>query len=332
MPFTSHADFLSATLACTKTDFPARSTLTQLRLTWHGPGILELTPHALAQNADQVLISAGIHGNETAPVEVLNAILNDIIAGRLMLKVRLLAILGHPEALQRGERYLDYDMNRLFAGAHRQHAQAREAARAAELEHAAERFFATSPASARRLHYDLHTAIRDSVFEKFAIVPFMHQRACDSEQLAWLAGCDVEAILLHSAPAATFSYHTSFHCHASAFTLELGKAQPFGQNDLSRFSGIAQGLRQLLAAQAPKLAACPPLFRAKYNLVKHSEAFRLNLDAQVENFTLLPDGYLIAEDGATRYVAQGGEERILFPNPGVKPGLRAGIVIEPVAA
>jgi succinylglutamate desuccinylase len=47
----------------------------------------------------------------------------------------------------------------------------------------------------------------------------------------------------------------------------------------------------------------------------------------VENFTALPDGFVIAEDGAQRYVPAG--ERILFPNPGVKPGLRAGIVVEP---
>jgi succinylglutamate desuccinylase len=48
----------------------------------------------------------------------------------------------------------------------------------------------------------------------------------------------------------------------------------------------------------------------------------------VENFTALPDGFVIAEDGAA-LCGPGGAERILFPNPGVKPGLRAGIVVEP---
>lgn len=332
MPFSPHADFLAATLAAVKTDFPASCTLTQLRMVWHGRGLLELVPHKLAAHADHILISAGIHGNETAPVEVLNTLLSDIIAGRLRLQARLLLVLGHPVALKSGERYIDFDMNRLFAGAHRQYPDAQEALRAAEIERTAAHFFSSTPEGARRLHYDLHTAIRGSVFEKFAIVPFLHDKKQNDEQQAWLGGCGIEALLLHSAPAATFSYYTSHHCQADAFTLELGKARPFGENDLSRFAGIEEGLRRLLAAAKPTLAPCPLLFRAKYNLIKHSDAFRLNLDDKVENFTLLPDGMVIAEDGDTRYIAQGGDERILFPNPGVKPGLRAGIVIEPVAA
>jgi succinylglutamate desuccinylase len=59
-------------------------------------------------------------------------------------------------------------------------------------------------------------------------------------QLAWLRHCGIEAVLLHSKPANTFSYYTSHYHQAHAFTLELGKARPFGQNDLSRFAGIDQ--------------------------------------------------------------------------------------------
>ena len=57
----------------------------------------------------------------------------------------------------------------------------------------------------------------------------------------------------------------------------------------------------------------------------------LHLADDVENFTALPDGMLIAEDGATRHIARGGKERILFPNPRVSIGLRAGIVIAPAS-
>ncbi|WP_089086104.1 succinylglutamate desuccinylase [Aquitalea magnusonii] len=300
---------------------------------WHSDNAVELLPAAAHPAGHHILLSCGIHGNETAPVEVVDKMLADIASGNLPLQHRVLVLFGNPDAMRQGERYLDYDLNRLFCGAHQQHPDTREAGHAARLEQQAARFFRHAPATAPRLHYDLHTAIRGSVYEKFAIYPFLHQRAHDPAQLAWLKHCGIEAVLLHSKPANTFSYYTSHYHQAHAFTLELGKARPFGQNDLSRFAGIDQALRQLVSNTTPALAAYQPgdypLFRAKYDLIKHSQAFRLYLDADVENFTALPDGFLIAEDGAQRYVATGGAERILFPNPGVKPGLRAGIIVEP---
>jgi len=297
---------------------------------WLGEGALLLVP--ANPQADSLLISCGVHGNETAPVEVMEGILGDLLAGRLPLMVRLLVLLGNVDALAAGERYLDYDMNRLFNGAHAKQPNAREAKRAGELEQYASRFFAD--AKAARLHYDLHTAIRGSVFEKFAIYPFQDGGPANLAQFAWMENAGIEAMLLHSAPAATFSYYTTRHCGAQAFTLELGKARPFGQNDLSRFAGIDQALRKLIGGEAIDSQARPqalPCFQAKYDIVKQSDAFQFYLADNVENFTALEDGFLIAEDGDTRYLAQGGKERILFPNPKVKNGLRAGIVVAPVS-
>jgi succinylglutamate desuccinylase len=297
---------------------------------WLGEGALLLTP--AQPEADSVLVSCGVHGNETAPVEVAEGILADVLAGRLPLTVRLLVLLGNLDALATGERYLDYDLNRLFNGAHARQPEMREAKRAVQLEQLASRFFAG--ASARRYHYDLHTAIRGSVFEKFAIYPYQDGGPANLAQFAWMEAAGIEAMLLHTQPAATFSYYTTRHCGAQAFTLELGKARPFGQNDLSRFAGIDQALRKLIAGKSIDSQARPkalPCFQAKYDIVKLSDAFRFYLADNVENFTALEDGFLIAEDGDTRYLAEGGEERILFPNPKVKNGLRAGIVVAPVS-
>jgi succinylglutamate desuccinylase len=296
---------------------------------WLGAGALVLQPASTA--ATDVLFSCGVHGNETAPVEVMESIVADILTGRLPLQVRLLVLLGNLEALAAGERYLDYDMNRLFNGAHARQPDTREAKRAAQLEGLAAAFF--EQAGQNRYHYDLHTAIRGSVFEKFAIYPYQDGGPNNLQQFAWLEAAGVEAMLLHTQPASTFSYFTTHHCRAQAFTLELGKARPFGENDLSRFSGIDQALRQLITGEKhspqdrPRNLAC---FKAKYDIVKLSDAFHLHLADDVQNFTTLPDGFVIAEDGETRYPAQGGEERILFPNPKVKNGLRAGIVVESV--
>ena len=295
-----------------------------------GRGMLMLTPAVPAMPSVDVLLSVGIHGNETAPVEVVCAIVADIAAGRLLLARRVLLQFGNPTALQAGERYLDYDLNRLFDGAGSRQAGSREAVRAVELEQAARAFFAASTGD--RLHLDLHTAIRGSVFERFAIQPYLHERPPLRARLGWLAQAGIEAVLLHSAPSATYSYFTSRRLGADALTLELGKARPFGCNDLQRFAGIDRALRDLLGGRSDGRAAesaLPPLFRASYDIVKYSEAFRLHLADAVENFTPLHPGQLIAEDGERRWVAGEQGERILFPNPAVQNGLRAGIVVVP---
>jgi succinylglutamate desuccinylase len=275
-----------------------------------------------------------VHGSDTAPIEMVNALLGELLRGELPLACHLMILFGNPLAMRQGERYLDYDMNRLFNRAHLEHPGMRESHRAAALERLAGRLFETAPAAARRLHFDLHCAIRGSVYQKFAIYPYLQQRQPKSEQLAWLQACDIDTVLLHSKPASSFCDYTSQAYGCDALTLELGRARPFGSNHAQDLSGIEQGLRRLISGQptppAPSGAAMR-LFSAKYELIKHSEAFVLHLDDTVENFSPLPDGYLIAEEGARRYVAQGGEERILFPNPSVNKGLRAGIVVEPAS-
>jgi len=328
----SHSRFLQYVLQTTRHAEQSWTLPGGLTAHWQDNSAVTLTPGSPAANSSYILLSCGVHGNETAPIEVIDGILTDLASGKLSLAHHLLVLFGNPAAMRTGARYVDYDLNRLFNGAHRQHADCQEAERAAWLEQQAARFFAQAGQQQLRLHYDLHTAIRGSVYEKFAIYPFLHQRQHNRQQLGWLRHCGIEAVLLHSKPAHTFSYYTSQQLQADAFTLELGKARPFGHNDLSRFSGIDQALRQLLSNTTPPLEPyCDddyPLFQAKYDLIKHSEDFLLHLADDVKNFTALPDGFVIAEDGQQRYIAIGGNERILFPNPAVKPGLRAGIVVE----
>ena len=75
------------------------------------------------------------------------------------------------------------------------------------------------------------------------------------------------------------------------------------------------------------------LFAVAREVIKHSDGFRLHLPADVENFSELPVGYLLAEDlSDTRWVVEEQGARIIFPNPRVKNGLRAGILIVPAEA
>lgn len=327
-------DFLAVTLASNSINtqhwkLPDGSTASIL-----APGAIALTPAHIPE-ADRILISCGIHGNETAPVEIVNKILSELLTGQLPLTCHLMVLFGNPQAMRQGERYLDYDMNRLFDGAHVQHPGARESHRAAALERLAATLFDAVPPGTRQLHLDLHTAIRGSVYPQFAIYPYLHQREHNPALFAWLQECGIDTVLLHNKPANTFSYFTSQGFGADSLTLELGKALPFGQNQLENFAAIEHGLRRLVSTRGRSEASLDTgqlrLFTAKYDLIKHSDAFVLHLDDAVENFTPLADGLVIAEDGAKQYVAQGGNERILFPNPRVQNGLRAGIVVEPVS-
>lgn len=301
------------------------------RLQWKVEGVLQIDPPAGQDSGLDLLLSAGIHGDETAPVELLERLLHDIASCRLQPAARLLLVLGNPAALRRGERFVGYDLNRLF-GPGDPSASGPEAVRVVELALQAELFFAQAPR--RRLHYDLHSAIRGSKIEQFALRPRSPQPPTRA-QLARLQAAGLQALLLQNAAAATFSAFTASRFEAEAFTLELGQARPFGHNaalDLSRLEAL---LRALIEGRSPPLAGDPEqlqLFAVAREIVKRSDDFRLHLDEAVENFTELAPGSLLAEDaGGQRWQVSEAQARIVFPNPKVRNGLRAGLIVVPVA-
>ncbi|RQS72975.1 succinylglutamate desuccinylase [Burkholderia sp. Bp8963] len=313
-----------------------------VRWQWHGEGLLALEPKAVGTanvaSGLSVLVSAGVHGDETAPIELLSMLVRDIAAGALPLACRLFVVLGNSPAMRAGDRYLDDDLNRLFSGRHAQVPGSREAPRAAQLEAAAASFFAAAPAEAgARWHIDMHTAIRASVFEQFALLP--HTGAPPSRtMIEWLGDARIAAVLLHSAKGFTYSHFTAEHCGALACTLELGKVRPFGQNDLTRFAAADRAVRALVSgvrgghprgghSQRDADASLPRVFTVIDQITKQSDALELFVAADVANFTPFPRGTVLAQDGAYRYTVQHDEERIVFPNPSVKPGLRAGLLV-----
>ncbi|MCP8464807.1 succinylglutamate desuccinylase [Pseudomonas sp. ZM23] len=301
------------------------------RLHWLAEGALEITPTVARDNGRDLLLSAGIHGNETAPIELLDRLLQRIARGELKPASRVLFLLGNPEAMRRGERYLEQDINRLFCGRH-EDGSGNEALRAAELERLAAAFF--SRAERPRLHYDLHTAIRGSKIEQFALYPWSEGREHSRDELARLRSAGIDAVLLQSKPGITFSAYTYSCLGAEAFTLELGKARPFGQNQAVNLDRLEIMLQALIRGDEPTDDGAPldglKLFAVSREVIKHSDHFRLHLDDAVDNFTELDQGYLLAEDiGGTRWIVEERGARIIFPNPRVKNGLRAGILVVP---
>jgi succinylglutamate desuccinylase len=240
----------------------------------------------------------------------------------------VLVILGNVQAMRESCRYIDDDLNRLFSGRHAQLPASHEAPRAVTLERIAQQFFAeASDAPGARWHVDLHTAIRASVFEQFALLP--HTGAPLSRAMfEWLRDARIAAVLLHTTKGNTYSHFTAEVCGADACTLELGKVRPFGQNDLARFASADAALRQLIAGEPGDASLpLPRVFTVIDQITKQSDSFELLLAKDVANFTAFTRDTVLARDGDYRYVVRHDEERIVFPNATVKPGLRAGLLV-----
>lgn len=321
---------LELTLAGREPAQKTQMTVGGVRLRWLGEGALEVRPPEDRDTGRDLLLSAGIHGNETAPIELLDELIRAIARGDLKPRARILFLFGNPEAMRRGVRYVEQDVNRLFNGRH-QLSGGPEALRACELERLAATFFSLPDRD--RLHYDLHTAIRGSRIEQFALYPFKEGRVHSRTELARLRAAGMNAVLLQNKPSIVFSAYTYDQLGAEAFTLELGKARPFGENQQVNLSALRLRLEQMIEGREPEAPVDltgMQLFSVAREIIKRSEAFTFNLADNVENFSPLAQGYVLAEDaGGERWVVEEEDARIIFPNPKVAVGLRAGILIVP---
>lgn len=337
-------DFLKETMA-NETSLPERvfTLANGIRGKVIDTGVILFEPEG--ETDTDIVFSSAIHGNETAPIEIVNQFINRILQGDLPLAQRVLFIFGNPPAMNIGERFVDYNLNRLFSGTHGLDGQdlqqitpssevTAEHIRAAKLERYVADFFQSQPQGRKRIHYDLHTAIRDSKREKFAVYPFLFGEPWSKEALEFLHRSDVNTVMLMHEPATTFAFYSSSKMNALALTIELGKVYPFGKNDLSRMSGIQHTMECLLCGKEWREdnfdVSVIDTYVVHQSINRETENFELNFADDVKNFTDFPKGYVLAtDDGKPHCIDQEGE-LIVFPNAKVQLGHRAILTIVPL--
>jgi len=351
--FVAQGDFISLTrqfeqgFAQTGVENQLSFNVKQAKISLLDTGVLLVEPTRWATPSKSIVISSGIHGNETAPIEIVQQLISDIVTQKIQVKHRTLFIMGNPVAMNIAKRFQTENLNRLFCGKYQEIDPCFEKYRASKLEAYVSDFFNagmtqstsdnssdnTNERQVTNYHYDLHTAIRDSKYEKFAIYPYQAGKPWDKEQLSFMASCGVNTILFGHGPSGTFSYFSSANFAAHAFTIELGKVRPFGENNMANFQAMTDNLSALVSDEEITLKNFDNndfnLFEALGDITKVSDKFELYIADKASNFTDYPIGTLLSTDTNQEYRTTLSGESIVFPNANVGNGQRAVLMVVP---
>ena len=277
-----------------------------------------------------ILLSVGVHGNETAPIEIIDQLVSDIFAGKIVVKQNLLIVIANLQSIKASCREVVENMNRLFNNNFTPKSDdSDERERSRRLMKYSQHFF-NQPAL-QKVHYDLHTAIRGSVYTKFAISPNASELPTTEYQFGLLGHWGIEAILSTQQNSPTYSAFTANTCGATSFTLELGQVKPFGENDLDDFSSVIAGLKATISDDEylPMNNKVVKRFSVAVEVLKQTDNFRLGFSSDTVNFTEFEVGDVLATDKDYQYIVASSGERILFPNEQVAIGQRALVIIRP---
>ncbi|AUI85948.1 succinylglutamate desuccinylase [Vibrio azureus] len=318
--------FLTDTLAVDTDVVPVEKTLPNgVKLRLHQRGVLEVIPANINHKTKNIILSCGVHGDETAPMELIDSIVTDIESGFQHLHARCLFIIAHPHATLAHTRFLDVNLNRLFDD--KVHEPSQELDIANNLKSLVTEFYSgTNPQS--RWHLDLHCAIRGSKHYTFAVSPKTRHLVRSHDLIDFIDGSHIEALLLSNSPSSTFSWFSAEKFEAQALTMELGRVERIGHNDLDRLAAFDLTLRNLIASAKSEHISKPCIkYRVSRTIVRMHEDFDFMFDDDVENFTAFVHGEVFGHDGDKPLMAKNDHEAIVFPNRYVAIGQRAALMV-----
>lgn len=276
-----------------------------------------------ASGAIPLILSAGVHGDETAPVQVLESLQQQLLQRAVIPRRPLLLIIANQPALLNGKRFMQVNMNRLFGAPVRPPGY--ETKRVLALEGYCRDF---ADLYGVGWHLDLHSTIKPSRHEHFALMPACNRHYDD----AWaplLAHRGFTALVRQNTPAFTFSNFTCTKLGFESFTLECGAVR-------GSSASVPSVLRPLLMALLEEDPFAAPgdaqlaRFEVAIDLVKRSAAFRFLVDEQCDNFTTFPRDTALAQDSDVVVSAPCDDCALLFANSEVPVGDRAGLVLRPL--
>lgn len=294
----------------------------------HQRGVLEVIPSTLDENSKHIILSCGVHGNETAPMELVDKIISDIQSGFQPVTERLLFIIAHPESTNAHTRFLEMNLNRLFDD--KEYEPTKELAIAQNLKRIVADFYQDTP-SDQRWHLDLHCAIRLSKHYTFVVSPKTRHPVRSKALMEFVASGHIDAVMFSNAPSSTFSWFSAENFAAQALTVELGRVARIGENDLDKLVAFDLAMRDLIASsEAEHLPRDPMMYRVSRTIVRLHDDFDFMFDDDVENFTSFKHGEVFGHDGDKPLMAKNEGEAVVFPNRHVAIGQRAALMVCPV--
>ncbi|NOH69990.1 succinylglutamate desuccinylase [Vibrio pectenicida] len=294
----------------------------------HERGILEVIPSKLDENSKHIIFSSGIHGNETAPMELIDKVILDIQTGFQPVKERLLFIIAHPESTNAHTRFIEMNLNRLFD--EKEYQPTKELVIAQNLKRVVSSFYHNTPQD-KRWHLDLHCAIRSSQHYTFGVSPKTRHPVRSKELMDFSASAHLDAMMFSNAPSSTFSWYSAENYAAQALTVELGKVAKIGENALDKLAAFELATRDLIASsESEHLPRLPVMYRVSRTIVRLNDDFDFLFDDDVANFTAFKHGEVFGHDGDKPLMAKNEGEAIVFPNRHVAIGQRAALMVCPV--
>ncbi len=288
-------------------------------------GVLEVIPAQQDEQTKNIIISCGIHGDETAPMELVDKLVNDIVSGFQPVVERCLFIIANPEATAKHVRCVEKNLNHLFD--EKSHEASKELAIADNLKRVVQNFYDGTPVESR-WHLDLHCAIRKSKHYSFAVSPKSRHPIRSKSLMEFIENGHVDAVMLSNAPACTFSWYCAETFAAQAMMIELGQVAPIGTNDLTRLTAFDLALRDLIARSLSEhLSRKATMYRVSRTIVRLHDDFDFLFDDDVENFTSFMHGEVFGHDGDKPLMAKNDEEAIVFPNRNAAIGERAALMV-----
>ncbi|GMN88789.1 succinylglutamate desuccinylase [Francisella sciaenopsi] len=288
-----------------------------------------------------MIVSAGIHGDETGPVELVYKLFNDLINGNITISRPLMIIVGNLEAIRQGKRQIEVNLNRCFDTDELNSNNSLEHEKALDIITAIDHFKKELDAEniSIEMLLDLHSYVYPEYFyqyqddkTQFAICVKEQPYNLSHEKI--LSACNLGKVITDINMKGTLvSFIVKKYPHITSMVFELGHAHGLGDNnplDLENISNyiytqVSEKYNQKIRInfqQIEKYKFCPPV-------IKNNETFELNNNICLRNFTKYKKGTVLAyEDGEVIYQVPSDNHTVLFPWPTRPVGAAGTYILE----